>query len=521
MSRLQRESRARQEPYPTVPPLCEGPAFPTVREPAAQPEERAEGEETSHGAPAPATPACGPRPYGRGSQAAALQAASDPRECRRQLLGEASVPNSRRALESRQQLWLRLGRRAGFGDPFQLSPDAVFAIMGALKIAGYRSAELYLESAKAEHVARGHPWTDQLAQARRAARRSCRRYLGNPKQAKGLPLARLGEIRGERPLAVGGPRRPGRATLLASWWLLREIEASNARREHIRVDHSLRQVTWSLPCTKTDQQALGADRTHSCSCEFAPIEVCPYHSMVDHLNGLPEHPSQPVFPTDGNTPATKLGWADTFQCIAAALGLPTVHPNGARAYTGHSARATGAIHLAGTQVELWRIQLFGRWGSEVFLHYLQDAPVAQLDRLAIECSVHTSIRAARAELQQLLAHTRQATALREAVALPSPAMLADCEAAPPDEGPTHAFRNETVRNNEGGKVHQVAARPLDSHPRMWRTRCGWPFAGPRADYEFLPEVPTANLCRRCFPNQRASTQSSTSTSSRASAGGSR
>ena len=52
------------------------------------------------------------------------------------------------------------------------------------------------------------------------------------------------------------------------------------------------------------------------------------------------------------TPATKAGWADTFQGLAQQLGLNLCHPNGARCYTGHSARVTGAIHMAKNNIEL-------------------------------------------------------------------------------------------------------------------------------------------------------------------------
>jgi len=92
---------------------------------------------------------------------------------------------------------------------------------------------------------------------------------------------------------------------------------------------------------------------------------------VDQLQAIEADPLSPIFPTGGGEPATKIGWADTFQAIAAVLGIPLHHPNGARIFTGHSARVTGARHLASTNVELWRIQLFGRWGSSVFLHYIR------------------------------------------------------------------------------------------------------------------------------------------------------
>ena len=41
-----------------------------------------------------------------------------------------------------------LSERAGYPDPFFLTPDHIYALMGALKQAGYRSAQQYLDVAK-------------------------------------------------------------------------------------------------------------------------------------------------------------------------------------------------------------------------------------------------------------------------------------------------------------------------------------------------------------------------------------
>ena len=187
-----------------TPPLHEGPALRPGTEPGPRPP-------PSDLVPVgiPQTPQYAPRPYGRGNQWVALRAAVNPAECERFLLEGASAPNSRGPLEARKQLWRRLGLRAGFADPFNLTPSIIYTIMGALKAADYRSAELYLDSARAEHISLGRPWTDQLTQARRAALRSCRRYLGSPKQARSLPLKLLGRFRSQPPSLPRPSYAPG------------------------------------------------------------------------------------------------------------------------------------------------------------------------------------------------------------------------------------------------------------------------------------------------------------------------
>ena len=457
------------------------------------------------------------KPYSRGSSSRALQALSDPAACRRHLWEGVSSSTSRGPTKSRQQLWEQLSTKAGFVDPFCLTPDHIYVVMGALKTAEYRSADQYLEAARALHIAAGHPWTDQLAQARRAAIRSCKRHLGHPKQAGGLPLSQLGDLPVlQQPVSPGGPVWPVRSTLLASWWLLREIEASKASRHHVEVDTSALKVTWRLPSSKTDQAALGAYRAHRCSCAFTAVNICPYHLMVAHLEALP--PSQTVlFPCDHGTPATKAGWADTFQAIAQQLGLPILHPNGARKYTGHSARVTGARHLASSQTELWRVQLFGRWGSDVFVHYIQDAPLEQLDSLALESGVKLSIEQARRELQDLI---RQIPDRPHSIIASSPQeMLEDC-AVPMEIDPCPSSvppaDHGVVNNSPGGKLHL----PYDQtgHPRSWKTRCGWRFGLAHAEFSWVPEPQfstyrSSSRCSKCFPPSQYPPHSSESSSS--------
>ena len=338
--------------------------------------------------------------------------------------------------------------------------------------------------------------------------RSCSRHLGSPKQAAPLPLAELATLQGDEPLAKGGPRWPARSALLASWWLLREIEASNAIRAHISVLEEEKKVDWRLPCSKTDWKALGATRSHSCSCELAASALCPYHNMVAHLAVLDVSPSTPLFPGADGMPATKAGWADTFEELGRRLKLPTTYPNGARCFTGHTARASGAVHLAASQVELWRIQLFGRWGSQVFLQYIKDAPLKQLDQLALETSAHVSLAAAKAQLQDLL--RRAQSGLSTVVACPSTDMLADCEASVEPLDPPRPS-DPIIVNLNGGKTHRTLLYGDEFHPKEWKTRCAWKFGGPHTNFELSNAMPDAKVaCRKCFPELRHQLQSSSS-----------
>ena len=459
------------------------------------------------------------KPYSRGSGAIALAQASNPDACVAAILAEEYAETSKGPMASRMRKWEELAKQGGFEDPMALTPELIQTVMGALKLAGYRSAEQYLETAKSNFIRAGGEWTLLLRQAAKGAVRSCQRGAGGPKQAAGLPLLKVAELTEQPALVSGGPTWPGRSSLLASWWLLREIEASQARRGHITIDMWACKVTWRLPSSKTDWKALGAERSHKCCCEFTLAEACPYHAMVEHLKYVPMDPEAFIFVTEEGGQCSKSGWSGTFQEIATKLGLPIMSQNGLRLFTGHSARATGAMYMAATNVELWRIQMFGRWGSEAFLGYIRDAPISQLDDLAAESTAKLSIQMAKLELKDLL---RQVESYKESlagvIAVPDETMLRDCEATaevfPPEHDEMELPAPTMVRNRmTGGKVHITFDRDNEHHPRERRTKCAWHFARNSTDYEFVEQCEDSLKCRRCFPEMKHAKRSSSSTSS--------
>ena len=268
----------------------------------------------------------GVKAYARGSLNDAIRHASTgPERCAEHITKRAKADTSRGPYESRKSTWSALARAAGFSDPFRLSPDLINTVMGAMGMAGYRSAELYMDTAKQIHIERGLDWTAQLAQASRQARRACQRGRGPAKQAQPLPMIELAKLKVHKdPAAPGGPIFPMRSVMLASWWLLREIEASSAERSHIEIDKVQRLIHWKLPSSKADWQALGATRTHSCNCEQnARQPECPYHAMVEHLEAVGAISDRWVFPSATGEQSSKCGWADTMQCMAQQLNLPT------------------------------------------------------------------------------------------------------------------------------------------------------------------------------------------------------
>ena len=93
--------------------------------------------------------------------------------------------------------------------------------------------------------------------------------------------------------------------------------------------------------------------------------------------------------------------------LAARYGLATHHASGAPRYTGHTARASGAQQLAARGIELWKIQIFGRWGSAAFLRYVRSSPLASMTKLASEAAAREPANAQRTQPLRLQADAAQ------------------------------------------------------------------------------------------------------------------
>eukprot|EP00435_Cladocopium_sp_Y103_P037318 s554_g9.t2 len=398
----------------------------------------------------------GPRAYARGSLDKAMRLArAAPEECATRLLEDVDAQSSKAPMRSLQATWARIASQAGYSNPFELTPNLVFTVVGVLKAADYRSAANYLEAAKRKHIEAGFPMTDQLRQACRMAIRSAKRDMGPSKQAEPIPLSSIAAIRVREAQDPEGPLVPGRSCLLASWWLLREIEASHAKISHIRLDWSVKRAEFHLPNSKTDLMALGTSRAHSCSCQASDQYMCPFHliaAQVAFASTAPNNTAEWLFPTSSGGKPTKQGWVKTFTEVARLIGLPTHWDNGAPRHTGHTARASGACHLAQAGVDLWRIQVFGRWSSAAFLRYVRSSPLASLSNLASEAAISNSIAAAKSELRALSIHGPKMIEDPHQVVPISEEMLS--EAAPEPVAP--ASSREFVANAAaGGKIHEV------------------------------------------------------------------
>ena len=272
----------------------------------------------------------------------------------------------------------------------------------------------------------------------------------------------------------------------------------------------------------------GTQRSHGCSCEdlCKPSVACPAHAAWDQQIFLQSRfkdrwhqqvpdPDLPFFPKADGSKCSKDGITQTL--IEAAKLLKAPFTSSTERISGHSMRVTGAQGLATAGLDLWAIQLLGRWGSDAVRLYVRDAYLASsatwasrvarsqaLDDLARSIGRQGGTRVTTERLSltnesaanftdslpYLLQNVKEDMAC--ALALEATAACTSSE--------DKAF--EVVINAEG-KVHAVLISPSVSLAQA-STVCGWRFGRANARVAPFAQAPSCHkqLCAKCFPSLR-------------------
>ena len=189
---------------------------------------------------------------------------------------------------------------------------------------------------------------------------------------------------------------------------------------------------------------------------------------------------------------------ETIVQAAKLLKVPTEKSDKSERISGHSLRATGAQGLARAGLELWAVQLLGRWGSDAVKQYVRDAFVessASWARRAVEkVDMDVLIKNKLSDLPAASTsdgHMVLVESLR-------PAASHELAAASSVED------FEKVVISSTGIAHQVLFGPPDVDLSNSVTVCGWTFGGAKARLggrDLLPDS-HKSLCARCFPEKR-------------------
>jgi hypothetical protein len=204
----------------------------------------------------------------------------------------------------------------------------------------------------------------------------------------------------------------------------------------------------------------------------------------------------PLFPTETGSVLSKLQVLAGIELSASAIGLKLVDISGNRRFGGHSMRVAGARHLAALGFPLLLIQLLGRWGSDIVMRYVMDAPLGAIT------STYRSMMAEQ-ELQGTLKRLIQQGSGAEG-ALPKKAgfaikALQDELAELRDRLTVCESDPQFVSNTETGVWHCTSVG-MPNPPARWRTMCGWRFGLSAARYELARAAPGTDAvwCKSCL-----------------------
>ncbi len=392
-----------------------------------------------------------------------------------------------------------------------ITPHTLVHVASLFKVGGYRGFPNYMSAVKALHIESGHVWDQLLTHTGAWVTRSVLRGIGPARQSCSFRFAELCKLpMTTAPLVIGGPHAPFHFTLLASIFLLREVEAANGVTSSWTFCHNTKEITWLLPSSKSDHLALGTRRTWGCLCDV-PDLCCPYHVALDHMTWLMSTEftkpgiDSPLFPATGGGAPSKAAVVATFEALGSLLGQPLLSETGIRTFGGHSARVTGAQALAAVGVEITKIRILARHSGEAILRYVSDAPRKSLRADLFTLTARTAARSASASGSHASVHSQ----LRKLEsALGTLRMDLDTQAQDLVALATGYARTDDrvfIQNSITATVH--LARSLDGGHAL----CGWRFATARRSVNgpafrvisSLVNLPGTMLCERCMPTERA------------------
>ncbi|CAK0835747.1 unnamed protein product [Prorocentrum cordatum] len=399
------------------------------------------------------------------------------------LLQDTSAASSKLTADSLWATW-SVFHQAWFGEAtpaLPLSAETVYAVAACFKQGGYRGFPAYMAKAKEAHTLAGWPWDEQLDLARRKATASVLRGLGVARQSAPFDLNAAVKAVREGSVHLGPLAPVGRVNFLivASIFVMREIEAAFAKVGHVTFNRDERKVSLRLPVSKRDPRAVGCTRTWGCTCA-SPLsrELCPYCAADEQLGMLRDMfgPSfdddLPLFPTRTGGVCLKANIVAALEATVAAYG-GAPFPSGAKAFGGHSFRVTGAQRLAIAGMEVHKIMLHARWAGDTVLRYIREAPLENLPAEVIALEEKRSLIESLTKAQDDVIKVGDQVAAQKQDVADALAALQE-RLAKLDAGSAKPY--VSGGGSRRFRVHEVAVEGLDVPPQLWRTKCGVRFA---------------------------------------------
>ena len=276
-----------------------------------------------------------------------------------------------------------------------------------------------------------------------------------------------------------------RSLVVATWWLLRELEVSNVRVLITHVRLTSKGAVLNLPVSKTATRGVGAERCLPCLCgteagsELGIIDewACPACTLRKQLDlslrahGVGQHAESALdCPLFFDQPGEAFSKVET---IAAWRKCEGVHPEREqdREVTGHTARRTGIQLLARTGWARWQIQFMARHTTSMVDRYIDEAwtgSTAEWARDAVRSSSSSSSKAAADENTTLMEAAREdlagkLSAVEKRVEGPGPQMKEVKDKMEKEK------KRSILTRSDKGLVHVVPSGSQRGPKALWKT----------------------------------------------------
>ena len=453
------------------------------------------------------------KPKLRGNLQKALDAAKpENREAaRKRLLQDIYAQSNIGSRESKWKTWCIIAKEWGHA-PVPITRELAIDAATSFKEGDYRSARQYFHRAKEEHIQlTGQELPADIERLVAQVIRSTERGMG-PAAFKDSfmlellrPVAATDNVEAaDKSFLSNNTAAKVDMVILGCWWMTRGIELAMAKQVHLWAEVNHNTVFWTLPVDKTHTGGGCITRPHKCCCGSRLDTICPYHAACRHLRRLykafnfkdmegQQFENFPLFPTEHGEHMTKTEVIAILRAVIALTGTALQRPgptgNMRDKFGEHVMRVSGAQLMARAGIELYIIQLYGRWGSWAIERYVQEA------------YLHGPANVAKTVVDNLQETIEKSTGESVTTILDSSEKsdLSTDEVLKLIEATIHkvlASQRKFIGNPQTNKAHIPAISEQSVQSAFWHAACRWPYG--RRNHVGLSKIEGSwTICENC------------------------
>ena len=429
--------------------------------------------------------------------------------------------------ESLFSTWCKISRARG-EEPLPLDPEKIRLNVAILRCSGYRAVKSYVYEARDRHVRAGFPVSPQLNVAVQDAKRVAERALGPVQRAEEVKPAWWNGFMEEHGVMVedneASQETPNAGLLtwvVGTPFVLREVELRGLTLDArcVQLETKDKVVTLSLPVSKSDPGGRGAKRSLGCTCKGRNDFFCPFHVVerivqeqscrlhVNDRGGLTDklpligQRGDPRYFVDKRTMVTEAQrHVELMQDVGFAKECDRTR------ITGHFMRRSGIKEMARNGCTFSSIQWFARHSSQVTWAYIEEAwseTPAHALKLKDEIELAESVAFLLRKVNRLEeAEDMRADEVKQG--LQNDGLWFDSEDARRAirEEARKALSPKFIVNVNSQTIHAPCHRmAVNTDPRKWTTKCGWPWVSGDCPCTLIYDGDTVNpalkKCRKC------------------------